>query len=75
MHNPDNSPAQNFWLPIFAVLVGIYTVLGVGGLFLLTVNGGFSERAWVLLVFLIFATRDLGAVPATFAEFRRAYAG
>jgi hypothetical protein len=25
--------------------------------------------------FLAFATRDLGAVPATFAEFRRAYAG
>jgi len=32
----------------------------------------FFER---LEQFLMFATRDLGAVPATFAEFRRAYAG
>ena len=53
----ENTRAENFWLPIFAVLVGIYTVLGVGGLFLLVINGGFNERAWVLMVVLIFTTR------------------
>jgi 4-amino-4-deoxy-L-arabinose transferase-like glycosyltransferase len=55
--SPENTRAENFWLPIFAVLVGIYTVLGVGGLVLLTMNGGFEERALVLLVALIFITR------------------
>jgi 4-amino-4-deoxy-L-arabinose transferase-like glycosyltransferase len=57
LNSPENTRAENFWLPVFAVLVGIYTVLGVGGLFLLTMNGVFNERAWVLLVVLIFATR------------------
>ena len=55
--SPENNRAENFWLPIFAVLVGIYTVLGVGGLVLLTMNGGFAERVWVLLVALIFIAR------------------
>jgi hypothetical protein len=55
--SPENNRAENFWLPIFAVLVGIYTVLGVGGLILLAMNGGFAERAWVLLVALIFIAR------------------
>jgi ribosomal protein L12E/L44/L45/RPP1/RPP2 len=55
--SPENTRAENFWLPVFAVLVGIYTVLGVGGLFLLAMNGGFNERAWVLLVVMIFAAR------------------
>jgi dolichyl-phosphate-mannose-protein mannosyltransferase len=57
LRNPDNSPGQNFWLPIFAVLVAIYTVLGVGGFVLLVMNGGADGRIWVLLVALIFATR------------------
>jgi 4-amino-4-deoxy-L-arabinose transferase-like glycosyltransferase len=57
LNNPENNRAENFWLPIFAVLVGIYTVLGVGGLFVLAMNGGFEERMWVLLVSLIFITR------------------
>ena len=57
LNSPENTRAENFWLPIFAVLVGIYTVLGAGGLFLLAVNGGFNERAWVLMVVLIFTTR------------------
>ena len=55
--NPQNNRAENFWLPIFAVLVGIYTVLGVGGLMLLAMNGGFEGRVWVLLVALIFIGR------------------
>jgi hypothetical protein len=57
LNNPENTRAENFWLPVFAVLVGIYTVLGVGGLMLLVMNGGFDQRAWVLLVALIFITR------------------
>ncbi|HYW69961.1 MAG TPA: glycosyltransferase family 39 protein [Pyrinomonadaceae bacterium] len=57
LNNPENNRMENFWLPIFAVLVGIYTVLGVGGLALLAMNGGFYERAWVLLVALIFGAR------------------
>src|SRR5205814_5056548 len=57
LNNPENNRSENFWLPIFAVLVGIYTVLGVGGLVLLAMNGGFQERSWVLLVALIFTTR------------------
>jgi hypothetical protein len=57
LNNPENNRAENFWLPVFAVLVGIYTVLGVGGLVLLAMNGGFDERMWVLLVALIFITR------------------
>ena len=55
--SPENNRAENFWLPIFAVLVGIYTILGVGGLMLLTMNGGFEGRVWVLLVALIFIAR------------------
>jgi hypothetical protein len=57
LNNPENNRAENFWLPVFAVLVGIYTVLGVGGLILLAMSGGFEERSWVLLVALIFITR------------------
>src|SRR6185503_1761361 len=57
LNNPENNRAENFWLPIFAVLVGIYTVLGVGGLVLLAMNGGFHERVWVLMVALIVTTR------------------
>jgi len=57
LNNPENNRSENFWLPIFAVLVGVYTVLGVGGLVLLAMNGSLEERAWVLLVALIFTTR------------------
>jgi hypothetical protein len=55
--SPENNRAENFWLPIFAVLVGIYTVLGVGGLILLAMNGGLEGRVWALLVALIFIAR------------------
>jgi 4-amino-4-deoxy-L-arabinose transferase-like glycosyltransferase len=57
LNNPDNSPGQNFWLPVFAVLVAIYTVAGVGGFVLLAMNGDADGRMWILLVALIFATR------------------
>jgi len=57
LNNPDNSPSQHFWLPVFAVLVAIYTILGVGGFVLLVMNGGPDGQRWVWLVALIFATR------------------
>lgn len=57
LNNPDNSPSQHFWLPVFAVLVAIYTVLGVGGFVWLALNAGSEGRTWVWLVALIFATR------------------
>jgi 4-amino-4-deoxy-L-arabinose transferase-like glycosyltransferase len=57
LNNPDNSPGQNFWLPVFAVLVAIYTVLGVGGFVLLAMSGDADGRMWILLVALIFAMR------------------
>jgi hypothetical protein len=57
LNNPDNVPSQNFWLPVFALLVAIYTVLGVGGFVWLTMNAGVEGRIWVLVVALIFATR------------------
>jgi 4-amino-4-deoxy-L-arabinose transferase-like glycosyltransferase len=57
LNNPENNRAENFWLPVFAVLVGIYTLLGVAGLVLLAMSGGFEEWSWVLLVALVFITR------------------
>jgi len=57
LHNPDNSPAENFWLPIFAVIVAIYTLLGVAGFVWMGTSGAFYARAVMLMIFLIFATR------------------
>jgi len=57
LHNPDNSPAQNFWLPIFAVIVAIYTLLGVGGFVWMGTIGSFNARVVMSLIFLIFVTR------------------
>ncbi|HMH44320.1 MAG TPA: glycosyltransferase family 39 protein [Pyrinomonadaceae bacterium] len=57
LNNPDNSRAQNFWLPIFAILVAIYTLLGVAGFVWMGVSGPSYARAVVLMIFLIFATR------------------
>lgn len=57
LNNPDNSRAQNFWLPIFAVLVAVYTLLGVAGFVWLGTSGAFYARAVMLMIFLIFATR------------------
>ena len=52
----DHSTHQHIWLPLFATLVGIYTLLGVaGGLALL--GGSIYARTWVLLAALIIASR------------------
>jgi len=57
LNNPDNSRAQNFWLPVFAVVVAIYTLLGVAGFVWMGMSGSFYAREVMLLIFLIFATR------------------
>lgn len=57
LNNPDNTRAQNFWLPIFAVLVAIYTLLGVAGFVWMGLSGSSYARAVVLMIFLICATR------------------
>jgi len=57
LNNPDNSPAQNFWLPVFAVVVAIYTLLGVAGFVWMGLSAASYARAVVLMIFLIFATR------------------
>lgn len=57
LNNPDNSRAENFWLPIFAILVAIYTLLGVAGFILMGTSGVFYARGVMVMIFLIFATR------------------
>jgi len=57
LNNPENTRAENFWLPIFAILVAIYTLLGVAGFVWLGTSGAFYARAVMLMIFLIFATR------------------
>ena len=57
LNNPEHSPGQNFWLPIFAVIVAIYTLLGVAGFVWMAMSGAFYARVVVLMIFLIFATR------------------
>src|SRR4029077_8662003 len=48
---------QHIWLPLFAVLVGIYTVAGLAGAFVLWLSGDFYSRSWLLLVSLIVVPR------------------
>ena len=57
LNNPEHSPGQNFWLPAFAVIVAIYTLLGIAGFIWMAMSGAFYARAVVLMIFLIFATR------------------
>lgn len=53
----DHSTHQHIWLPLFAILVGIYTLLGVaGGIVLLSVRN-LDSRSWILLVSMIFVSR------------------
>jgi Dolichyl-phosphate-mannose-protein mannosyltransferase len=46
----DHGTHQQIWLPLFAALVGMYTLLGVAGGFVLFVAPDFYAKAWVLLV-------------------------
>ncbi len=53
----DHDTHQHIWLPLFAVLVGIYTFAGLAGALVLWLSGDFLSRSSVLLVFLMVITR------------------
>jgi 4-amino-4-deoxy-L-arabinose transferase-like glycosyltransferase len=53
----DHSTHQHIWLPLFAILVGIYSLLGVAGGLALLSGSNLYARIWVLLVGLIIISR------------------
>jgi hypothetical protein len=53
----DHSTHQHIWLPLFAILVGIYTLLGVAGGYVLLGVPNLYARTWVLFVGLIIISR------------------
>jgi 4-amino-4-deoxy-L-arabinose transferase-like glycosyltransferase len=53
----DYEHHQQIWLPLFAGLTGIYTVLGLAGAWLLWDSRQFAARRWLLLVSLAIVLR------------------
>lgn len=53
----DYSIHQHIWLPLFAVLVGIYTLLGIAGGWVLYRGRDFAVRRWLLLAALMMFIR------------------
>ena len=53
----DYSTHQQIWLPLFAALTGVYTLLGLAGAWLLWVSENSAARRWLLLVVLAIALR------------------
>ncbi len=53
----DHDTHQHLWLPLFAGFVGIYTLAGLAGAFVLWLSGDFYARSWLTLVCLIVVTR------------------
>lgn len=53
----DYQVHQQVWLPLFALLVCIYSVAGIGGAFALWDMNQFWPRIWLLLTILIVVTR------------------
>jgi Dolichyl-phosphate-mannose-protein mannosyltransferase len=53
----DYEHHQQIWLPLFAALTGIYTLLGLAGGWLLWASRKFDVRRWLLLVSLAIALR------------------
>ena len=53
----DYEHQQQFWLPLFAGLTGIYTLLGLAGAWLLWSSGEFAARRWLLLTMLAIVLR------------------
>jgi hypothetical protein len=49
----DHDNNQQFWLPLFAGLTFLYTVLGIAGAWFLWESGELVARQWLLLVVLI----------------------
>ena len=53
----DYDAHQQIWLPLFAALVAIYTLLGVAGVVVLWLSQNFYARCWALLAVIIFFGR------------------
>jgi len=53
----DYAGHQQVWLPLFAGLTAIYTLLGLVGAFLLWSAGKFAPRRWLLLTILAIVLR------------------
>jgi Dolichyl-phosphate-mannose-protein mannosyltransferase len=53
----DYQAHQQIWLPLFALLIGIYTLAGLGGGFALWDTKQFWPRIWLLLIILIVSSR------------------
>jgi hypothetical protein len=53
----DYEHHQQIWLPLFAALTGIYTLLGLAGGWLLWASRKVDARRWLLLVSLAIALR------------------
>ncbi len=53
----DYAGHQQFWLPLFAGLTGLYTLLGLLGGWLLWRSRKFAARRWLLLVVLVIILR------------------
>ena len=48
---------QQYWLPLFAFLTFVYTILGIAGAWFLLEIGDFNGRQWVLLAALMIFLR------------------
>ena len=53
----DHTTHQHIWLPLFAVLTGIYTLLGLAGAWVLWDSRKFAARRWLLLISLCVVLR------------------
>lgn len=57
LSNLDHDLNQQFWLPLFCVLTGIYTLLGIIGGWVLWTSRAAAARRWLLLAALLVLTR------------------
>lgn len=53
----DHDIHQQYWLPLFAALTAVYTLLGIAGGWFLGRAGDFSSRQWLLLAALMIFLR------------------
>ena len=53
----DHTTHQQIWLPLFAGLTAVYTLLGLAGMWFLWNSGNFDARRWLLLVALAIVLR------------------
>ncbi len=53
----DQTIHQQYWLPLFAALTAIYTLLGIAGAWFLWQTGELVSRQWVLLAALLIFLR------------------